>query len=139
MKFYVNGDESQSLIQAVTYIAYADNHLWLGDAPLLDISSQIVNSKGVAGYNAEYVLKLADFMRRYVPQEKDAELFALEVLILDRIQKQKLCLTEMMNGCQAGVELEEEISRIQAAESHRTMSNEFANRVPDKKLRCVNI
>ncbi|XP_065221283.1 putative glutathione-specific gamma-glutamylcyclotransferase 2 isoform X2 [Planococcus citri] len=147
VSFYPNGDESSTPIEAVTFIAYSDNHLWLGDAPLMDISWQIVNSKGMAGYNAEYVLKLADFMRRNVPQETDVELFTLEVLILDRIQKQKLCLTEMMNGgCAASAELE---ARIEAAESSSSSSqphprtapasNEFANRVPDKKLRCVNI
>lgn len=140
VQFYPNGDETNAPIQAVTFIAYSDNHLWLGDAPLLDISSQIVSSKGMAGYNAEYVLKLADFMRRNVPQETDSELFALEVLILDRIHTQKLCLSDMMNGgCVAGVELENEISRVQDAQSHQTEHNEFANRVPDKKLRCVNI
>lgn len=141
--FYPNGDEISTPIQALTFIAYSDNHLWLGDAPLMDISWQIVNSKGMAGYNAEYVLKLADFMRRNVPQETDVELFTLEVLILDRIAKQKLCLTDMLNGgCVASAELED---RIEAAESPSSShqrpiaSNEFANRVPDKKLRCVNI
>lgn len=137
---YVTG--KQTPIQALTYIAYDDNSFWLGDASLEEIASQIVDSEGVAGHNAEYLLKLAQFMRKTVPEETDSELFALEKLVLLMIQHRKVSLTSLMGGHVAGMELEEQISKLKCHKEKSDLpaaENDFAHRVPDKKLRCVNI
>lgn len=49
---------------ALVYIAVPDNHLWLGEAPMDQMASQIAESAGPAGHNVEYVLRLSAFIRR---------------------------------------------------------------------------
>lgn len=51
-------------VQGITYIAAADNPAFLGDAPLDDIVRHIVRSSGPSGTNSEYLLALADALRR---------------------------------------------------------------------------
>ncbi|XKL61916.1 hypothetical protein PGB90_001749 [Kerria lacca] len=136
--FYPTDDTNSSSVQAITFIAYSDNCFWLGDAPLMEISSQISRTKGIAGHNAEYLLKLADYIRKYIPQDQDDELFALEILVLEQLKRQKLNLNDVMvMDNRSGVELEEQI--IQSTIAEPRSSDDFTHRVPDKKLRCVNI
>ena len=39
---------------------------------------QVVDCAGVSGSNAEYVTRLADFVRRHIPHDDDPELFQLD-------------------------------------------------------------
>ena len=39
---------------------------------------QVVKCAGVSGSNAEYVTRLADFVRRHIPRDDDDELFQLD-------------------------------------------------------------
>ena len=62
--------------KAVVYIAATDNHAFLGPAPLPEMVHQIVTSSGPSGHNLDYLLELAEALRRL--EAEDAHVFALE-------------------------------------------------------------
>ncbi|KAJ8709067.1 hypothetical protein PYW07_008893 [Mythimna separata] len=116
---------------ALLYIAVPENRHWLGAAPLPDIAKQILECKGQSGPNAEYLLRLADFMRDEIPEALDEHLFSLERLVRKFASDMKICLRTLM-GEQPR---EEEKAEVKAV----VPSFQFASRVPEKKLRCVNM
>lgn len=65
----------------MVYIATPQNPLYLGPATLEQLVTEIASAKGEAGHNAEYVIRLADFMREKVPDCDDEHLFELEKLL----------------------------------------------------------
>ncbi|XP_034018123.1 glutathione-specific gamma-glutamylcyclotransferase 1 [Thalassophryne amazonica] len=79
--FFPDG-ESHSPVQALVYIATADNPLYLGPASPQEIGTQIAVCSGKTGHNLEYLLRLAEFMRNSCPQVKDAHLFSVEAAAL---------------------------------------------------------
>lgn len=138
-----------SSFPAVFYIATPSNKLWLGDAPLTDIASQIVECSGKSGHNVEYLLRLAGFMHESVPGAVDEHLFTLEFLVRSRIKEQNLCLKTLMGGSPISAspprtppqELEDadENGAVGGEPAVRPDSFQFTSRVPPKKLRCLNI
>lgn len=169
LKDYLNHGLTDEAVSAVTFIALADNYLWLGNATLTDISSQIVSCKGHAGHNIEYLLRLADYMRHYIPEETDIELFALETLVMRHIRDNQLSLKDIMGELSfrktvedaatdqqttdvqpaqmttvappnnAAVPSSSYSSSINSSMPSTSSSGKFASRIPDKKLRCLNI
>ncbi|XP_049886064.1 putative glutathione-specific gamma-glutamylcyclotransferase 2 [Pectinophora gossypiella] len=118
---------------ALLYIAVPENRHWLGAAPLPDIAKQILECQGSSGSNVEYLLRLADFMREEIPEALDEHLFSLERLVKKFACDMKVCLRTLMGEA---VEQQEEIK----PEAKAVVSNyQFASRVPEKKLRCVNM
>ncbi|KAM3860980.1 glutathione-specific gamma-glutamylcyclotransferase 1 [Diretmus argenteus] len=81
VEFFPDG-ENQSPVQALVYIATSDNPLYLGPASPEEIGAQIAVSKGKTGYNLEYLLRLAEFMRLYCPHVDDSHLFSIEAAAL---------------------------------------------------------
>lgn len=79
--FYAEG-ESQPPVQALLYIATTDNPLYLGPASAEMIGCQIAMSRGKTGHNLEYLLRLAEFMRRSCPHVEDNHLFSIEAAAL---------------------------------------------------------
>ncbi|KAM4632821.1 glutathione-specific gamma-glutamylcyclotransferase 1 [Polymixia lowei] len=75
--FFPEG-QNQAPVQALVYIATADNPLYLGPASPEAIGAQIAVSCGKTGHNLEYLLRLAEFMRRHCPHVDDAHLFSIE-------------------------------------------------------------
>ncbi|KDR10001.1 Cation transport regulator-like protein 1 [Zootermopsis nevadensis] len=134
---------------AVFYVASPSNKLWLGDAPLTDIASQIVECSGPSGHNVEYLMRLAGFMRECVPEAVDEHLFALEFLVRSRIKEQNLCLKTLMGGSPISAspprtppqepEDADENGAVGGEPAIRPDSFQFTSRVPPKKLRCLNI
>ncbi|KAJ8711630.1 hypothetical protein PYW08_008584 [Mythimna loreyi] len=116
---------------ALLYIAVPENRHWLGAAPLPDIAKQILECKGQSGPNAEYLLRLADFMRDEIPEALDEHLFSLERLVRKFASDMKICLRTLM-GEQPREEEKPEVKAV-------VPSFQFASRVPEKKLRCVNM
>lgn len=57
--FYPRPDSEPGLrpFPAIVYVAVPGNAHWLGDAPLPDIASQIVASRGPSGHNVEYLIR----------------------------------------------------------------------------------
>lgn len=82
VEFHAANDESQPPVQALLYIATADNPLYLGSASAEEIGAQIAISHGKTGHNLEYLLRLAQFMRSSCPQVNDHHLFAVEAAAL---------------------------------------------------------
>lgn len=81
---------------ALVYVATPSNALWLGEAPLPDMAHQIVGCRGASGHNVEYVLRLAAFIRKQVPESEDDHLFALEKLVRNVAARKRLCLRALM-------------------------------------------
>lgn len=117
------------------YIATEENSLWFGDTPLPQIAQEIVESQGPSGHNVEYLLRLANFMRDELNGVivDDEHLFGLEKLVRDLLVERKICVNSLM-GRQP-----ERIRRDTHEEIRRPTTFEFTSRVPDKKLRCLNI
>lgn len=118
---------------ALLYIAVPENRHWLGAAPLPDIAKQILECYGSSGSNAEYLLRLADFMRDEIPEALDDHLFSLERLVRKFAAEMKVCLKTLMGDGESSKEEEKQEAKAVVP------SYQFASRIPDKKLRCVNM
>lgn len=70
-----------SRLSALVFIASPCNHLYLGPAAVDNLARQVVKCGGVSGSNAEYVTRLADFVRRQIPHDDDPELFQLDAQV----------------------------------------------------------
>lgn len=79
--FFADG-ENQPPVQALLYIATVDNPLYLGPASAEEIGTQIAVSRGKTGHNLEYLLRLAEFMRKSCPHVEDHHLFSVEAAAL---------------------------------------------------------
>lgn len=65
------------------YVGTRSNPLFLGEASVEAIARQIASSSGPSGPNADYVFKLCDFMRNYLPNvNRDNHLFDIEKELL---------------------------------------------------------
>lgn len=136
--------DSMKPFPTLLYIAVPGNQHWLGDAPLPEIASQIVSSRGPSGHNVEYLLRLASFMREHIPECDDNHLFALETLVRNRIKEFNLCIKQLMGEEQSPQRSPErdaqaEGGAVAAEPLIRVDTFEFTSRVPPKKLRCLNI
>lgn len=116
------------------YIATPTNQYWLGEDKLETIAEQIVECRGKSGHNVEYLLRLAIFIREELPGIYDDHIFELEKLVREQLIKRKICLLSVMGS------MPEPIRRDSHQEQRRQpLTFEFSSRVPDKKLRCLNI
>lgn len=132
---YLFGPSTSQSIEkknALLYIAVPENRHWLGAAPLPDIARQILECHGSSGSNAEYLLRLADFMRDEIPEALDDHLFSLERLVKKFAADMKICLNSLMGVTEDVKEEKQEAKAV-------VPSYQFASRVPEKKLRCVNM
>lgn len=120
---------------AIIYVATPDNTYWMGPADnVKTIAMQIVNASGPCGHNVEYLLRLANFMRDEVPHADDEHLFELERLVKEELTKRKISLFAVMGQDPPNIPRDYH-------ESVRRQPETFAHssRVPEKKLRCLNI
>lgn len=138
--FYPNS--SGIPFMTVLYIATSKNDLWLGDAPLSEIASQITDCSGLSGHNVEYLLRLANFMHHHFPEAYDDHLFGLEQLVKIKIKDRKMCLKTLMGDDRNIITFVRRGSQLlPPAEEpeERIDSFQFTTRVPEKTLRCLNI
>ncbi|XP_026196422.1 glutathione-specific gamma-glutamylcyclotransferase 1 [Anabas testudineus] len=82
--FFPEG-EHQPPVQALVYIATSDNPLYLGPASPEAIGAHIAVCRGKTGHNLEYLLRLAEFMRRSCPHVEDHHLFAVEAAAMNAV------------------------------------------------------
>ena len=69
---------------------------WLGPASPSEIALQVVSSTGASGHNVEYVLKLAEWMHKTVPNVWDEHLFAIEVEVRRLVSERGLSLATLI-------------------------------------------
>lgn len=93
----VNGNMTS--LQSIMYYATPENELFMDQCICcmrgLDTSTQctclevmaeeIATARGVCGYNCEYLLRTTDYMRMYLPEEKDEHLYQLDRLVRMRL------------------------------------------------------
>jgi cation transport regulator ChaC len=73
---------AQRRVGGILYVARADNHAYLGPAPLPELADHIARSSGPSGSNRDYVLALAAALREL--DDPDPHVLALEALLLER-------------------------------------------------------
>lgn len=133
---------------AIIYIATNKNEHWLGEASLHNIARQISECSGPSGHNVEYLFRLADFMRRYLPEAHDEHLFTLELLVRSRVKKKNMCLRTLMGNRDFVIDLaadevsvsdEDELADDVVNNNLRENTFQFILEVPDKAKRCLKI
>ena len=76
-----------SPVQVLTYTVTPDNDMYLGPAGFTDMARQIATASGSAGSNVEYVTKMAEFVRSYIPEDNDSYLFELDRMVREQVGK----------------------------------------------------
>lgn len=85
-------DHSEEGLNVLVFSATTDNSLYLGADTMENMANQIVVCKGGSGHNVEYISRLADFTRKYIPEDKDEHLFLLDGLVRNLLQERYICL-----------------------------------------------
>lgn len=88
-----NNDKHETLsvddgISVLCFTATPNNPHYLGPCDIELMAEQIACTGGSCGPNSEYVLRLARFIRKNIPEDEDAFLFALDAKIKAK-QKQE--------------------------------------------------
>ena len=73
-------NSSQRQVGGILYVARADNHAYLGPAPMAELAAHIDGSSGPSGSNRDYVLALATALREL--GDPDPHVLELESLLL---------------------------------------------------------
>lgn len=142
-------DPREDPFHALVYIATASNPLYLGPASHVQLADEVLAARGFCGANAEYVLKLARFMREEVPDAWDEHLFTLESVVKTRL-KDSWDLLQEMSAYEAPVSSVEQLRLLSLDDEDQeagdvaggaavAMTSDFASQVPSRKLRCLNI
>ena len=74
-------------INAVVFLASPHSEFWLGANTIDEMVPEILERSGPNGTNAEYILFIAWFIRRYIPESinKDKHLFEFENALFEEI------------------------------------------------------
>ncbi len=78
--YHCHWPQRSAQVGGILYVARADNHAYLGPAPLAELAAHIARSAGPSGSNRDYVLALADALREL--DDPDPHVLALEALLL---------------------------------------------------------
>ncbi|XP_050047740.1 putative glutathione-specific gamma-glutamylcyclotransferase 2 isoform X2 [Dermacentor andersoni] len=147
-------DPREEAFPALVYIATPNNPLYLGPASAVQLADEVLAARGFCGANAEYVLKLARFMKEEVPDAWDDHLFTLESLLRTRLKDSWKALQEM-SAYEAPMSAWEQLRRFSlfsdngdvqeeqggdaAAGPAAEVTSDFVSNVPTRKLRCLDI
>ncbi|XP_070383901.1 glutathione-specific gamma-glutamylcyclotransferase 1-like isoform X1 [Dermacentor albipictus] len=147
-------DPREEPFPALVYIATPNNPLYLGPASAVQLADEVLAARGFCGANAEYVLKLARFMKEEVPDAWDDHLFTLESLLRTRLKDSWKALQEM-SAYEAPMSAWEQLRRFSlfsdngdvqeeqggdaAAGPAAEVTSDFVSNVPTRKLRCLDI
>ncbi|KAI8084336.1 ChaC-like protein-domain-containing protein [Gilbertella persicaria] len=78
---YLDHREKATVKNALVYIGTTDNEAYVGPAPYEAIAQQIHDTYGPSGWNAEYLLNLAEALREISPGVRDDHVFELEARV----------------------------------------------------------
>ncbi|GFQ66113.1 glutathione-specific gamma-glutamylcyclotransferase 1 [Trichonephila clavata] len=140
-------DSKEEAFPVLLYMALPSNHLYMGSAPLPQVATEIAEAVGRCGYNAEYLLRLVNFMKEQLPEVWDEHLYHLDHLVRARLKEMNLSIDDVM-----GVENPIAVAGLSTDDNHdnfglhrgdrRSLSSsppDYASRVPSRKLRCLDI
>lgn len=85
---YIHGRDTPVVTKSILYIASEKNTNFLGESPVDEIAHQIYKSVGPSGPNVDYLLNLADSMRKM--NAIDDHITALESLVLEFVKASPL-------------------------------------------------
>lgn len=71
--------------QVLTFTALVDNALYLGPGDVDRLADDVISSSGSCGHNVEYVVRLAEYVRDYLPQDDDEHLFDLDRKVREKL------------------------------------------------------
>lgn len=136
-------DPKEEPFPVLLYVALPSSHLYAGPAPLPDVATEIAEAKGTCGHNAEYLFRLAEFMREQVPEAWDEHLYLLEHLVRARLKEKNISVEDIMGHEDHPPPLPIDVDRDEPQQRHQQhsppRSPDFASRVPSRKLRCLNL
>jgi len=121
----------------LVFIATPQSKHWLGPSCESLIAKQVVNSSGPSGHNVEYVVKLAMWLRATFPKVYDDHLYSLETYIMLEIERQDLCLEDLMGNDDMSSVTSSSISPSPVQPAPRPVS--FQSCCHQNTLRCVKL
>jgi len=86
---------SDSTIHALVFTVTHDNDLYLGPSDITTLAREIAGASGFAGTNVEYVTKMADFIREFIPEEEDSHLFELDRQVKFEVSKRQASIASL--------------------------------------------
>eukprot|EP00088_Acartia_fossae_P011432 TRINITY_DN15801_c0_g1_i1.p1 TRINITY_DN15801_c0_g1~~TRINITY_DN15801_c0_g1_i1.p1 ORF type:complete len:234 (-),score=54.72 TRINITY_DN15801_c0_g1_i1:230-931(-) len=122
----------------LVFIATPKSKHWLGYASSKVLAKQVVNASGPSGHNVEYVIKLAQWLRKTFPEVEDDHLYNLEKEIYVEISINNLCLTMLM-GSSETESCEVSAPAPTAAAHVEAKTTSYSSTLPTKCLRCVKV
>lgn len=127
-------------IPVLVYIADAKSPHWLGEDSLENIARQVVDCRGPSGENAEYLLRLAQFMHDVLPEVYDEHLFGLEMLVLRELQRRQIPLYTVMRDNKSPANKLNDLSKSNSEDWKRRSlkTQSTSNRITKRKLRRYN-
>ncbi|ESO83011.1 hypothetical protein LOTGIDRAFT_236920 [Lottia gigantea] len=88
-EFHPREQPSQT-ITVLCYTATQNNKFYLGPTSYKNMAKQVVSARGKAGTNVEYVTKIADYVKFYIPEDQDEHLFELDYEIRFLVKQKRL-------------------------------------------------
>lgn len=85
---FISGRDTPVITKSILYVAAENNTSFLGESPLDDIAEQIYKSVGPSGPNVDYLLNLAESMRKM--NASDSHIAELENKVLNLVQSSPL-------------------------------------------------
>ena len=82
----------------LVFRASPGNPYYMGPAPVEDMAHQILACMGRTGHNVQYVTRLADFIRKHIPQDQDSHLFDLDRHLRAILQDNQAWLTDVLRN-----------------------------------------
>jgi len=131
-------DEKVPPFPVLVFVATSKSPYWLGPAEAHVIADQVLTSSGPSGHNVEYVLRLADWFHKQLPDVHDDHLFGIEVHVRLKIKEQGLCMQTLMG------EKDEPVPSVlvqRSAETSPSASRRgtFTFTCENKCLKCVKL
>jgi len=126
----------------LVFVATSVSKFWLGPAAPEAIAEQVVNSSGPSGHNVEYVLKLAEWLHKTLPDVYDDHLYSVEFQVRLQVAQKQLCLKTLMGEVdvvgaaeveQGGAQADPEVS------PHTARRGTFQYTCENKCLKCVKL
>lgn len=134
-------DPRQDPFPVLVYVALPSSRFYLGPATVSKLADDISTASGRCGTNAEYVFKLAEFMKEEVPHIWDEHLFALESLLRARLKMNSRESPGLYKPPSpvAGRAQDAEDSSVAVAFGGRDEGGDFTSHVPARRLRCLDL